>query len=331
MKLIWVLVFIQFFSNANASDLLNIERPIIISSLSTESTSDSINQQLLQIEYKNHRREPLWPYKNEAEKAWDLGVRSLITNGSTPYGNYRGALIAGSLGRKVSPELQLGTELGLLQTKNPGKQSGQLLIGGFTTTCQFSTKWTALLKINRDMAYISFGPGDAFSRLRATHISPLVIYKPLDQIKLIIKTTKSYLSDQNIRTSTEAVAMYGIFTGDPWIWIGLGGEKLGFRGNTEFNIPQYRYWSPRSFYSFGPRLDANLTMTSKLSFSLATNVSRIKEDHLNTGTGFLISPAFIYGSREDQQLKFSYMRIESRQKVSKWSNDTFAFTAQWSL
>jgi hypothetical protein len=125
--------------------------------------------------------------------------------------------------------------------------------------------------------------------------------------------------------------MYGISTGVPWIWMGMGGEKMGFERSTSSSPARDRYWTPARFYSFGPRLDANIPLVADVSFSMGANLNRFREDQFAWGTGFLLAPGLIYGNREEQQIKLSYMRIESKQGSTVWSSDSFALTGQKSL
>lgn len=335
MKFICPIILVQCLASINAAELSTInldkDQPMVKSWLSTESTSDSFDQQLFQVEYKNHRRDPLWPYEKETASAWDLGTRTLLASGNSPYGNYQAGLLVGSLGRKFSKQMQLDSELGIHQIHNHDKHTSRLLTWGLSSTYRSLSNWSVQFKVSRDRAYVDFGPGVAFSRLNSLRFNGRFIYRPVDKIKLMIKSSKAYLSDKNIRTHHDVEVLYGISTGNPWLWIGFGAERLEFSRDMSFELPLARYWSPNRFYAFGPRFDLNLPILPLYSFSLGASLSRIKENDLSSGTGFLLSPSIVYGSRDNSQLKLGYTRIDSRQNISKWNSDSFALTAQWSL
>ena len=121
-----------------------------------------------------------------------------------------------------------------------------------------------------------------------------------------------FLNDGNTRLNHDLGIFYGIETGDPWIWVGVGTSRMS---NSNFERP---YWAPLEFYNVGPRLDLSFSIREKLRFSSGLNLNYFNDVKSGDGIGYYsmtrvsyrISPSFDAYSRLES--------IQSQQAGNIW-------------
>jgi hypothetical protein len=106
--------------------------------------------------------------------------------------------------------------------------------------------------------------------------------------------------------------MYGISTGVPWVWAGIGTDYLSY------SFRQTTYWSPTRFYSFGPRFEGVFPLFQQWSASIGLNLNRFQEESFDLGNGYYGTAKLQYGEREHLNVAVEYIRILAAQGSSQW-------------
>ena len=126
-------------------------------------------------------------------------------------------------------------------------------------------------------------------------------------------------------------AFFGFFTGVPWVWIGFGGEQMGFSKSTSGEVAMKRYWSSKDFYAYGPRLELDVPIISNFSAQLGVNLNRFREDTHSIGRGLLATPSIAYSTREEIKVRLGYTKINSIQNNRRCTSDAFFLNGMWSF
>ena len=142
--------------------------------------------------------------------------------------------------------------------------------------------------------------------------------KITETVKLSLLTKTLYLSDTNQRSDSDLALMYGISTTWPWIWVGFGTE---FMSNSKTS---QSYWSPRQFYSFGPRIDVAAPIFGKLSFALGLNLNKFQDIDFGGGQGFYSNSKLIYGDVGKLRYEFGIEAIQSEQSGNIWRSQAMS-------
>ena len=90
-----------------------------------------------------------------------------------------------------------------------------------------------LLSIEHDFLYTDsavFRTNDHF--LTQTSLSPALIWRFSEKIRLSFRPSIRAISDGNQRTFWDSQVSYGISPGWPWIWLGFGYQELKFKQET---------------------------------------------------------------------------------------------------
>lgn len=147
--------------------------------------------------------------------------------------------------------------------------------------------------------------------------------RPFDRLRVSTFHQSTWFSDDNQRLQTDLGVLYGIATGSPWIWLGVGGERLT---NT---LQATSYWTPRGFTSYGPRLDLAIPLTEKLSFSTGLNINQFNDDDAGSGTGYYVFSRAVYSVSKTWQWELSYEGIKSKQGGAEWTSDAGRIGSKW--
>lgn len=122
------------------------------------------------------------------------------------------------------------------------------------------------------------------------------------------------LSDENVRSDSDASLLYGVSTSWPWIWLGGGAEYLT---NTQANGP---YWSPRQFYSYGLRSEVALPIAGQWSFAAGLNLNKFRDVDFDEGQGYYLNSKVIYGEWGKLRYELGVEAIQSEQNGNIWQS-----------
>ena len=317
----FILTFILASPLAQASEQTSVppESNLASSTLAYLFTTDLILQSELDLSYEEHRRDLFWPYDNEQDQAFDYGFKANLFNGQNIKEHYQGIKIAGEMGRKFSPCWYSHFNLGLhlLNNSNTNSMSSTPYVEGEVSGI-LSDPLNAHVKINQDYIYQDLiQPGGVDSSLRATSFYLDLKYKISSSFHANFASSLRAFSDTNSKMSLDTSLMYGISTGVPWIWLGVGYEYLSF------SFRQTGYWSPTHFYSVGPRFEGEFPIINQLNFGVGLNVNHFGEESASPGNGYFGSLKLQYGNRNEFNLALNYIRILAQQNSNPWSSNEF--------
>ncbi len=287
------------------------------SDVSSINTSDGISQKQLDIFYRNPRRELFYPFENEAEQGWDWGIRSVLSDGRNSQYAYRGTGLQLLGGRKFSKLASIESQLGFHQLKNTSTdESKTIFSGGVKGSAILDEKYTTSLEISHgfvDGALIQ--TGGISNQFTALSIKPGISARWSNRWLTQLRSQFHNISDDNQKSQIDIATLYGISTGVPWIWVGLGAEKLTYSKRST------SYWSPSEFISYGPRLEATVPVYEKVSAAGGLNINRLYDKDTGTwGNGHYFSGRIQYGSRNEFNLSIYLIKIESVQNNNKWES-----------
>lgn len=283
-------------------------------------TSDSTELFELEGAYRNHRRNLFWPFESENQSRWDNGAEAKIFLGSTVDGGFSGARANGMLAYRTSVRTIWEFRLGAAgqNVKINGKARA-------TPVAQVDLFWRPVNWLDvhalagHDFVYNEFlQPGAIEMGLRGYTVAADGHLRILNRLRFAYRMSHKILSDQNTRTLGDFALLYGISPGVPWIWGGVGYEWMGTGQNT------ISYWSPRRFWSFGPRIEGDIPIFDELSVFFGLNVNRFQEEDFPMGTGYYGVLGLRYGAREDVNYTLGYTRIRSAQNSGTWNSDGIA-------
>lgn len=286
--------------------------------VTSRETSDGIADRILAAEFRNHRREFFWPYAAEEAEGWDWGARFERHLGFNTVAQYAGERALGLFGRKLSPSLRLDAAVGAHRLGGVGVLSSATTraIGELEAFYAPLENLKLALKLSHDWLYADLiQPLAVTGQLFASSASFRAVYSPAERISLRGNGSVRAFSDGNPRRAADLSALYGISTGVPWVWVGLGGEVLSYGENRS------GYWSPTRFWSFGARLEAAVPIVGELSASGGLNLNVIREESRDPAQGYYGSASLQYGNRERFHVTFAYNRVSSIQGSGTWAMD----------
>ena len=308
-------LFAVYIQNTCALDLYTIVT-------SNSSTSDDIELNTVQLSYINNQREHFWPYVNSADSKWDWGFDIYSYDGQANSTDFTGHHLQGLIGWNYSTNTYLSGRVGIHQLNVPEQKNKK-----DKTTCDLhgqlglTSNFTLFMNIAEDYVY-QFGlqPAGAREFLTAEKRETGLNWRPTEKIRISGSSSKWELSDSNIRRENKAAILYGLSLGWPWIWIGLSYEKL------KFDIAKSNYWTPMNFRSAGLVIETSFPISGNLSGAVSGSLTKYKEDNYPEGDGNSINVGFDYKITKMHTLRIVFNRIESLQKSSGWTEDTFSMS-----
>ncbi len=305
---------------ADPTSLVEAEEPGLFNvRASTESTTDKVRLDVVHVDFRSHWRNLFWPYPQAAEKAWDYGVTTEWLFGYNPVDDFSGVRLFGTVGRKFSHRFNADVSLGLHQLRATGALTGRVLpyFGAAISAFPIENDLFMEVKFSHDLVYqdlLQLGP--VVDLLWANSGAADLIYRPMDRIRIALRTSLRGFNDGNTRRYADFGVMYGLSIGVPWIWAGAGSEYVSFPRR------ESGYWSPSRFLAGGPRFEATTPLFDRFSAGLGLNVTRFREESLDPGWGYYATLKLEYGSRDDFLIDLGFTRISSSQNTLGWSSET---------
>ncbi len=150
--------------------------------------------------------------------------------------------------------------------------------------------------------------------LRSNYYMLSAQHRVADSWRVLGFVKNNYLNDGNIKLNSDISLMYGISPSWPWIWLGVGGEWIK---NSKPNQP---YWTPREFYSYGPRLDIAAPINDRFSYAFGFNINRFKDIDFGLGSGYYFNSKLIYQKKDTSKYELRLESIESKQNGNSWKS-----------
>jgi hypothetical protein len=316
MKLVTKLPFYLLLIITSASVLAQ-EMSYVNSDLGTFATSDRISQRQVEVFYRNPRRDIFYPYANEAENGWDWGGRTFLVDGKNAQYDFTATGLQLLGGRKFSKNVSAEVLAGFHQIQNTSVGNSKLAFSGYAkSNFIFSDRYTSSIEVGhslKDGTLIQ--TGNTGDQLTAITIKPNIGMRWSEHWRSQIRYQYLFISDDNKKSLVDLSTMYGISTGIPWIWFGLGIERLNYSHRKS------TYWTPSEFISFGPRLEATVPIKGKVSASGGINLNRLYDKDTDSwGNGYYFSWRLQYGDRNETNLSIYLIKIESYQNSSRWDS-----------
>jgi hypothetical protein len=314
------LIFVFFITSVSAFDLTGIE-------FYGSQTSDQIDVIVGDVKYQRNAHELFWPYQNQIEKnSWGLNYFYKEIDGPAVDAKFQEFLGNFQYVEFEAINAKLIFEGGFYQTKEENLNHSKTNVKLSAHYQIYEKGYTVEGRFARENAYrrillLNGNPIDlnSFSYM-------LRIHKKFfeDKVSLQGKWLGDHLRDDNRRRDSDLEVMYAFMTYPHWIRAGFGYQNLSFKKNSS------AFWSPDSFYSYGPRIDMSVDLTH-LSFILGGNYVWFEENKVFDGNGYYLRTGLSYGNREEHQLRLLFEKNESLQNNNTWTNEAirFVFNKAW--
>jgi hypothetical protein len=313
---------------AGAPERALAEQPQLGSWLELDDTSDDIQKTSYGASYRNHRRDPLWPYEAEEPRALDWGVAVESHTGTMADDtDFKGVRFGGLLGYKHSHRVhgELGFFLHRLDAKDHDVDTTRLA-GQGRLTLHPHEKLFAVLSARNDFVYPEmYLPAGVARGLTATTARLDLIYRPHEKWRCLGRTSQKWFSDGNRREEHDAAAMYGIMPTSPWIWAGVGVNYLGY------DFGQAGLWTPHRFFAYGPRLDTAVPVGAGITAIGEFNFNFAQEEDMNKTEGYSTAAGLRFGDRNRTEINALYRRIETDLHGVGWSSKGATVTVSHSF
>ena len=300
------------------------EKALMTSDFSRFTNTDAINQTSVDILYRNHRRDLFYNFENESLSSNDYGVSGNVRSGKNSTYNLTGISAVGFCGAKSAGDTYLEIGIGFnyiklsaidnLVSSAPETKSVLLLKSKYQKI--LNSIWSAGAELNHDFSDGNFiQVGDSTYQKTAVTFAGFVNSRWHEKWKSSLRGFNQWLSDENKKSVLDFSTMYGISISVPWIWFGVGFNRLAFEKSA------VQYWSPSDFIAYGPRLEMNIPIYNKTSLGLGANVNKLYDkDTGNSGSGFYFSGRIQYGNRNEFNVSLILNKIESIQGGNKWES-----------
>jgi hypothetical protein len=287
--------------------------------LSTQHTTDDFFIRTYSLSYRNHRREWFWPWQEATTHSLDWGLDMDRSRGEIGPTEFQSLHLQGTLGSYLTPGTYLQAQFGrhTLET-----DVGDRTINSNSVTAMFGLgrDFSAQLETSRDFLYPEGAvPAGITVQLTARDYTASFRWRPHKRLRILGKGGYTDYDDNNSSQQGELTALYGISPDWPWVWAGVGVQRLNYDQQVS------NYWSPNEFTAYGLRFDSSFPWGERLTGIVAANLDKLDEDG-SKGTGYYLQAGLQY--RLDGQLyaRLDLTQSKSIQRASTWSSDNVFFS-----
>jgi len=318
----WVLLVVGLslasLSPAADSDVFN-------AGFLTDSTSDGYDRAETVFTYRNHRRAYVWPWEESDATTMDWGLSAKHLQGSVGTQQFNANQVMGMLGTNISPAIHLEGWLGThwLKVSNVTEQK----LASYSANVYLTPNETLTLRLEKARDYVyqeDLLPAGITDQLIARTSRLGYVWRPLSRIRIVGNSRWRNFDDGNSMRHNTLNLLYGISPGWPWVWVGVGGEKLNYAETKS------GYWTPLRYSAYGLRFDGNFPITEWLNGVVQFNLDRIKENELN-GTGKYLAAGVEFRLSSALSLKVDASRVRSVQSGSAWTANTYMLSLAGAL
>ena len=259
-----------------------------------------------------------WNYPGEADST--RGWTFQLTSESADFVHFEYQRYHLEVGYFVKPSSNQSLEVsvGGHHTKTDGVHdlSESDVTGRLLYKRQWSQKTRSQLEVQRAPGFERFQvKNEDFKKSRLFRLKPSLSHKLSEKWRTDLRGDYNWVEDGNLASLTDLQFLYGLSQDSLWLWLGFGGEYLTHRR------PTGDYWSPRTFHSYGPRMEFSYLWMEKWSFNLSGNAFSLKENDFEQGSGYYLNTGISYGKRGHQIFKVYYEGIKSTQGSATWASD----------
>ncbi|HKZ74028.1 MAG TPA: hypothetical protein VJ011_08185 [Steroidobacteraceae bacterium] len=290
-----------------------------------DETTDGFERREWLFTYRNHRRDMSWPWEESKAKDFDWGVDLRRNTGSSGDDGFEAHRFAGMLGKRFSPGLYAEVWLGNHRLDAPSRDAS-------ITTYEATVRLTAgdaldvRVQTGRDYLYReAFLPAGVTDLLAGRTHSVGLLWRPQPRLRAVGNVERRSLDDGNTGRRYAFSLLYGISPDWPWIWIGVGGEWLGY------DEQRAGYWSPDDFRSVGVRLQAAFPLSERIEADASVNVDQLDESDIGTGDGQYLEAGLTYSLTPTLRLRLNAQRVNSLQAGDRWSETIYLLSLAGAL
>lgn len=287
-------------------------------------TTDKVEMDWATIGYRNRRRELVYPYPGESKTGWEYGCDGLFTNGYSSRNYFTSGRFSLMGGRKFSENFQTEIKAGAHEMYDTAARKKNLIFTGeIMNYFIFMDFMRGYFSANHDYAFIYLiMPAGVSDHLTTTNLNTRFNIRYSDSFQTVVRSNYYFISDGNRKFVIDANLLYGISTGTPWIWAGVGAEKTT---NTQYSPD---YWTPWEFFAYGLRSEAVFPLFGDFSGFLSANYHKLKDKESQAkGKGYDLTVKLTYGEREYNNISLYALRIKSEQSGQEWISDQMGVSA----
>lgn len=297
------------------------ERDLFVLGFSSQRTTDDYDARTSSLSYRNHRREWLWPWQEAATDKLDWGLDIAHTAGKVSPTEFESSHAQGTLGAYLTQGTYFQAQLGRHNLRTDlGDRS--IMSRHLTAIFGLNSNFNAQLETSRDFIYPDGAvTGGITEQLTALEHSASFRWRAHDRLRIQGQGRyRDYdkFNDENTSRQTEFNILYGISPSWPWVWAGVGAQRLTYDRQVA------SYWSPDEFIAYGLRFDSSFPLGKRLSGTVGANIDKLEEDG-SEGDGYYLQAGLQYRVHGQMYARLDAIESKSIQRSSTWTSDTVRF------
>jgi hypothetical protein len=307
------IIFIILITNTRIAIAAEFDYEHIFQS-SLLNTSDDLSSTRLAIVAYSPRADLNWPFQNEVDNGACWVPRVLIGDNRSAKKSlnfYEGAI---SRFTKLSSSFAFNLEMGstLIRTTGATDKNSPLLSGKVQMNHQ--GLFAELEASKKNAVSTIYSMDTEIYKTDITSLKPRISWRAHEKLNLKYKSEHNWYSDKNRSNQFEIAAMYGISTGEPWLWLGPSSHFIAFE-----KVSPY-LWSPEKFQDFGLSADMAWRLSEDIQTLLGGTLYQMRENSKPPGTGHYLNAGLIVGSRETRKFMISFESVKSEQNGLTWTS-----------
>jgi hypothetical protein len=298
------------------------ERDIFNLGYATNRTSDDYVAHTYSFSYRNNRREWFWPWQEAASRGIDWGLDVERTKGDAGASEFTAVHGQGTLGFYLTKGSYLQAQVGRHKLET---DSSDRSITSRHVTAMFglNRSFSLQLETGRDFIYTGGSVTGGITR-QLTSLDHTASFRWRPETRLRIQGQGGYrkydeTNEENIARHADISALYGVSTGWPWVWAGIGAKTL------KYDEEVVDYWSPDRFTAYGLRFESSFPVYKRLAASASANLNRQSENSV-AGYGYDVSGGFQYRLYGNLYARLDMSKSKSIQQSSTWKSDNITFS-----
>lgn len=281
-------------------------------------TSDGIHYQSQSFWWKSDRRDLSYPFEDDNNSKFHYGFKYQATQVDHELDELSAKSVSASGSYRFIDWAQVTTEIKYSQLAYSSNDD-RLVGGKVSVEASKNNEYYQSLSFAREPGHESLLlPKAAQSNLTYDKLSYHLLYLKLANYRFNQRLHYYWISDGNQKWQLDVDIKRQIFKKYLWCFVGLGGEYIHHQEDIA------GYWTPRHFWSLGPRLELGYDFASHFSLSHGTNLNYFYDENSSSGRGYYTTTLFRIGKRSSHNLQLGFERIVSSQNSSEWdSNQLF--------
>jgi hypothetical protein len=278
-------------------------------------TSDGLSLDGINLVYRNHRRELIYPYKDEEDKAFDYGLKMFLGKGKSNYSNFEHLRLLAFVGYKLSKHWYFETGSGLSNIKVKLNNKSSSAVPGYIKTefLRENFYWNIAFQKRFTISDLRY-PNAVRNLLKTKRLTNNLLWTP-GKFRFKLQNRSENLSDSNDALYQDFEIKYNLSNGPYWMLLGVGLERYQNEKEVE------GYWTPNDFKSYGLRFEIYGPIYKNYKCFMALNLNRLKDSFDKYGKGYYLNVGIQSNNRDNTNFKIGFERVQSRQDKNNWYMD----------